>query len=58
MQLQYAKENAADFIPDGKAAAPATFKDVLKHNPVATTHSLIQGVSLSSTPFVYTLLIC
>ena len=50
-QLKYAKEDATDFIPDGKAAAPATFEDVLKHDPVATTHSLIQGVSLS-TAFV------
>lgn len=50
--LQYAKEDAADFIPDGEAPAPATFEDVLKCDPVATTHSLIQGVSLS-TAFVY-----
>ena len=41
MQLQYAKEDAADFIPDGEAAAPATFEDILKCDPVATTHSLI-----------------
>ena len=51
-QLQYAKEDATDFIPDGEAPAPATFEDVLKCDPVATTRSLIRGVSLS-TAFVY-----
>ena len=38
---EYAKDNAMDFAP-----APATFEEVLKCDPVATTWSLIQGVSV------------
>ena len=42
-KLEYAKENAADFVPN--MPAPTTFEDVLRRDPVATTRSLIRGVS-------------
>lgn len=49
-QLQYAQQDAVDFIPDGEAPAPATFEEALKRDPVATTRSLIRGVSMYIAP--------
>ena len=42
-ELKYVKENAVDFVPN--TPAPTTFEDVLRRDPVATTRSLIRGVS-------------
>lgn len=51
-QLRYAKEDAADFVPDGEAPPPATFEEALKRDPVATTRSLIRGVSTHCLRFL------
>ena len=45
-ELKYAKDDAVDFAPDPDTPAPATFEEVLKRDPVATTRSLIRGVSV------------
>ena len=49
-KLKYAAKNAEDYVPKDEDPVPATFKEVLKCDPVATTCSLIQGVSLYITP--------
>ena len=43
-KLKYAAENAKDFVPNDEDPVPTTFKEALKRDPVATTHSLIGGV--------------
>ena len=48
-KLKYAAENAEDYVPNNEDPVPATFKEALKRNPVATTRSLIRGVSSYDT---------
>ena len=49
-KLKYAAENAEDYVPNDEDPVPATFEEALKCDPVATTRSLIQGVSLYIIP--------
>ena len=49
-KLKYTAENAEDYVPNNEDPVPATFEEALKHDPLATTCSLIQGVSLYIIP--------
>ena len=51
--LEFAVEDAEDYVPSG--AKPATLQDALKWDPIATTHSLIQGVSFSFDQIMYSI---
>lgn len=44
--LDFAAENSVDFVPNEDQPA-ATLEEALKRDPVATTRSLIRGVSSS-----------
>ena len=46
MDLDFAAENSVDFVPNEDQPA-AMLKEALKWDPVATTRSLIQGMSSS-----------
>lgn len=43
-KLEFAAEDAVDFVPSSEA--PATLEEALNRDPIATTRSLIRGVSV------------
>ena len=42
-KLEFAAEDAEDFVPDSEE--PVTLEEALQRDPIATTRSLIRGVS-------------